>query len=680
MSWTPPPQQPGPQQRPQLPPQSQSAQQQPAQHWQQPGQQNPGPQQPGQFQPGQHPQPPGQPQHNPYLQPRVTELANGDWHRLHPLTPWLRVLNLLGGVLFMALIIGVPLAGAVFGDDPDSPRLDISPGTYFLLVGIIALVIFVLGTVGVVLGYRATEFRVTDEVLEMRSGVFARNFLQARLDRLQSVNINRPLGARMLGLSHVATSGASDSSEVELKYLGQADADALRDEVLRRASGAKRRKRAEQSAAHQAARHGEQGTPSQPGAGALAGDGQLLGDRHAPGSGQAPKPAGQRRTLSDFVDAVVDDFSGSFASLGEADSPTIVTVPAKRLAGVEMLKFVGAALIMLVTAGILWTVFGVLASSQAAFLDDLELDALTINIIGAIATIGLPIVTLIMGAFAALVSLPGNMQYNIAGTPDGLRVGKGLLTTNSDTIAPGRIHAVEIQQPFWWRMLGWYRVRINRADVAIVSSDDSDSSQISRTVLLPVGKFDDVIRVLSVAMPMQFGPHTPHLMRDLLAAKPPKQLRVTPARAWFLAPFGWKRNAVLVDRGVVYLRRGRLERRVSMIPAERMQGLTISDGPWRRLAGTASLNIGTVLGPVLMGQRLVARSQALQLFEQLAQLAIRAAQVDRSHRWAEAGARMLVQVAQLQLQDARAAGAAPDPRAVAIAHAANEYQRQEGQR
>ncbi|WP_201521903.1 PH domain-containing protein [Gulosibacter hominis] len=686
MSWTPPPQQPGSQQRPQ-----------PAQHWQQPGQQNSGPQQPGQFQPVQFqpgqppqyrqqpgpqqpgPQHPQQPQHNPYLQPRVTELANGDWHRLHPLTPWLRVLNLLGGVLFMALIIGVPLAGAVFGDDPDSPRLDISPGTYFVLVGIIALVIFVLGTVGVVLGYRATEFRVTDEVLELRSGVFARNFLQARLDRLQSVNINRPLGARMLGLSHVATSGASDSSEVELKYLGQADADALRDEVLRRASGAKRRKRAEQSAAHQAARHGEQRTPSQSGAGPLPGNGQAPGVAQQNATGAA-KPAPQRRTLSDFVDAVVDDFSGSFASLGEADSPTIVTVPAKRLAGVEMLKFVGAALIMLVTAGILWIVFGVLASSQAAFLDDLEHDALTVNIIGAIATIGMPLLVLIMGAFAVLVSLPGNMQYNIAGTPDGLRVGKGLLTTNSDTIAPGRIHAVEIQQPFWWRMFGWYRVRINRADVAIVSSDDSDSNQISRTVLLPVGKFDDVIRVLSVAMPMQFGPHTPHLMRDLLAAKPPKQLRVTPARAWFLAPFGWKRNAVLVDRGVVYLRRGRLERRVSMIPAERMQGLTISDGPWRRLAGTASLQIGTVLGPVLMGQRLVARSQALQLFEQLAQLAIQAAQVDRSHRWAEAGARMLVQVAQLQLQDARAAGAAPDPRAVAIAHAADEYQRQEGQR
>ena len=481
MSWTPPPQQPGPQQRPQLPPQSQIAQQQPAQHWQQPGQQNPGPQQPGQFQsgqfqPGQPPQyrqQPGQPQHNPYLQPRVTELANGDWHRLHPLTPWLRVLNLLGGVLFMALIIGVPLAGAVFGDDPDSPRLDISPGTYFVLVGIIALVIFVLGTVGVVLGYRATEFRVTDEVLEVRSGVFARNFLQARLDRLQSVNIKRPRGARMLGLSHVSTSGASDSSEVELKYLGQADADALRDEVLRRASGAKRRKRAEQSAAHQAARHGEQRTPSQPGAGPLAGAGQGLGSGQAPGVAPqhatgAPKPAPQRRTLSDFVDAVVEDFSGSFASLGEADSPTIVTVPAKRLAGVEMLKFVGAALIMLVIAGILWIVFGVLASSQATFLDELELDALTVNIIGAIATIGLPLVTLIMGAFAALVSLPGKMQYNIAGTPDGLRVGRGLLTTNSDTIAPGRIHAVEIQQPFWWRMLGWYRVRINRADVAIV--------------------------------------------------------------------------------------------------------------------------------------------------------------------------------------------------------------------
>ncbi len=653
MSWTPPPQgpqQPGPQS--QWPPQ-------------------PGPQHP------QHWQQPQPPQHNPYQQPRTTELADGEWHRLHPLTPLLAVLNLLGGVLVLVPLIGVSLAGVVIGNDPDSPRLGISPSTYFLLLGIIVLAICVLGAVGIVLGYRATEFRVTDEVLELRCGVFSRHLLQARLDRLQSVNINRPLGARMMGLSHVATSGASDSSEVQLRYLGQADAEALRDEMLRRASGAKRRKRAEQAVVQQTVPNGTPDTHPQPGVGRPPGVGQTPG--LAPQQpATPPQPAPRRRTLADFVDAVVEDFSGSFASMG-ASSPTIVTVPASRLAGAEMLKFVGAALIVLIIAGTLWAVLGVLSATQGVFLDHIRIDSRIINIAGAIVTIGLPLMILMVGVLASLALIPANMRYSIAGTPDGLRVGKGLLTTNSDTIAPGRIHAVEIQQRFWWRMLGWYRVSINRADVAVVASQNSDSSQVSRTVLLPLGKFDDVIRVLSVAMPMQFGQHTPQLVRDLFAAKPPKQLRVTPARAWFLAPFAWQRNAMLVDRGVVYLRRGRLQRRVSMIPAERMQGLTIADGPWRRLAGAASLSIGTVVGPVLTGQRLVARTQALQLFEQLSQLAIRAAQVDRSHRWAEAGARMLVQVAQLQLQDAHAAGAAPDPRAVAITRAADEYQRQQGQ-
>lgn len=687
MSWTPPqggPQQPGSQQPPVQPqqPMQQPGQQQgspipqqpmppqpmPPQYGPQPPHHNPHQQGPYQQQP--YPQPP----HNPYQQQRATELTNGEWHRMHPLTPWLGVLNLLGTVLFLVLVIGVPLVGAVLGDDPDSPRLDMSVGTYFTLVGLIALAIFVIGVIAIVLGYRATEFRVTDEVLEVRTGVFARNFLQARLDRLQSVNINRPLGARMLGLSHVSTSGASDSSEVELKFLGQADAEALRDEVLRRASGAKRRKRAEQAAARQASQQSAPGAYRQPG------DTQASGAQHPGGEpvgGQQPAAAPRRRTLSDFVDAVVDDFSSSFSS-PNAGNPTIVTVPAKRLAGVDMLQFVVAAVFVFIIAGIVWAVAAILASTRPGFLDAIELDMLALNIIGGLATIGLPLVILFSGGIAALLSLPANMQYSIAGTPDGLRVGKGLLTTNSDTIAPGRIHAVEIQQPFWWRMLGWYRIRINRADVSIVSSDDSESEQISRTVLLPVGKFDDVIRVLSVAMPMQFGQQTPQILHDLLAAKPPKSLRVTPARAWFLAPFGWKRNAVLVDRGVIYLRTGRLQRRVSLIPAERMQGLNISNGPWRRAARVASLNIGTVMGPVLMGQRLVAMPQALQLFQQLSQLAIEAAQVDRSHRWAEAGARMLVQMAHLQLQDARAAGAAPDPRALAIAHAADEYQRQRG--
>ena len=51
----------------------------------------------------------------------------------------------------------------------------------------------------------------------------------------------------------------------------------------------------------------------------------------------------------------------------------------------------------------------------------------------------------------------------IAGTPDGIRVGFGLLSTSNETLPPGRIHSVQVSQPLLWRLPGWWEIRVNRA-------------------------------------------------------------------------------------------------------------------------------------------------------------------------------------------------------------------------
>ena len=83
----------------------------------------------------------------------------------------------------------------------------------------------------------------------MRSGILFRSHRSARLDRIQGINVNRPLFARLFGTAKLEVSVAGQSGNVQLSYLGSALADGLRADMLRLASGA----RAEKAATHAAA-------------------------------------------------------------------------------------------------------------------------------------------------------------------------------------------------------------------------------------------------------------------------------------------------------------------------------------------------------------------------------------------------------------------------------------------
>jgi putative membrane protein len=77
-----------------------------------------------------------------------------------------------------------------------------------------------------------------DHELIVQSGIFTRRTKSLRISRLQSVDIHRPLVARLTGFAsiQVEVDGTGDS-RVLLKYLTMADAQALRNEIVRLASG-----------------------------------------------------------------------------------------------------------------------------------------------------------------------------------------------------------------------------------------------------------------------------------------------------------------------------------------------------------------------------------------------------------------------------------------------------------
>ena len=142
-----------------------------------------------------------------------------EFRRLHPLTPVLR------GWKVFAAVVAIALQQAYGGVRP-----------LFVLAVIAASI-----PVGVVYGYvswRRTHYRVSEDDLRLETGVFFRRSRQVRLDRLQAVDVVRPLVARALGLAELRLEVAGgSSSEAPLAYLAEPAAQQLRAELLARAAG-----------------------------------------------------------------------------------------------------------------------------------------------------------------------------------------------------------------------------------------------------------------------------------------------------------------------------------------------------------------------------------------------------------------------------------------------------------
>ncbi|MEO5921814.1 MAG: PH domain-containing protein, partial [Pseudolysinimonas sp.] len=167
-------------------------------------------------------------------------LADGEWHRLHPATPLLR-----GGLAFIA-ILGIVIAnlrerliellfgGGGYQGDPIDEIVDRGLIPITLAVIAVALLLFIGGFY---LSWRMHTFRITDEQVEVRSGILFRTNRKGRLDRIQGINIVRPFFARLFGAARLEINVAGSDGNVQLAYLAGVRADELRRDILLLASG-----------------------------------------------------------------------------------------------------------------------------------------------------------------------------------------------------------------------------------------------------------------------------------------------------------------------------------------------------------------------------------------------------------------------------------------------------------
>jgi putative membrane protein len=155
------------------------------------------------------------------------------WHRLHPLSPLVRGWKIIAAAAIILLQQGGEnlARGGLNGGDggPHSGTVRLITLGAFAAVVVIALGYSVLA-------WRMSSYSLDAEALHLRSGVLSRHQRQARLDRLQAVDVVQPLLARFIGLAELRIEVAGGKgSAVRLTYLREPDAQALRRVLLARA-------------------------------------------------------------------------------------------------------------------------------------------------------------------------------------------------------------------------------------------------------------------------------------------------------------------------------------------------------------------------------------------------------------------------------------------------------------
>ena len=158
----------------------------------------------------------------PVAEPTPVDAAR--WRRLHPLSPLLR-----GGLAVAAA--GAWLVSnqvdAWLGADSQLPA-----GRPLLWLGLAAG----LGLLALVavswLSWRVSRFRIGASTLEVRTGLLLRQHRQVRYDRIQAVDLRRPLLARLAGLSEVHVQAAGSGRDARLSFLPHPEATEVRRTLM----------------------------------------------------------------------------------------------------------------------------------------------------------------------------------------------------------------------------------------------------------------------------------------------------------------------------------------------------------------------------------------------------------------------------------------------------------------
>jgi putative membrane protein len=169
--------------------------------------------------------------------------------------------------------------------------------------------------------------------------------------------------------------------------------------------------------------------------------------------------------------------------------------------------------------------------------------------------------------------------FTVAEASDGLRLRFGLTSHRSQTVPPGRVQAVRIERPLLWRPWGWVRVIVN-----VAGTTGGEEGEERPSVVLPVAPEAIAQMVLHRVLPGVDPFVVP--------------LEPVPASARWRAPLQWRQLGVGATPRVLVTRRGWVIPTWDVVPHARTQSVRLTQGPWQRRLGLASVHVDSTPGPV----------------------------------------------------------------------------------
>ncbi|MET7641985.1 PH domain-containing protein [Streptomyces sp. NPDC005438] len=382
--------------------------------------------------------------------------------RLHPLTPWRR------GWAPLAAMVGVVV------HNPEQLRTWAEHPGWALVV--LAALAPLAGAYGF-LSWWYTSYLVTDTELRIRTGLFNRRVAHIRLDRVQSIDVARPLLARLVGVAKLKMEVVGAQSKDELAFLSESEAVALRAELLARAAGI------------------------------------------------SPEAA---------------------SSAGEA--------PARELFRVDPRQLVLGSLL--------------LGQGWILLLSTLLFSGLTFAMSDSVLATLAVLVPMLAGFWSAGVGrILTEYDWTLSASPDGIRIDRGLLDREHATVPPGRVQSIRLVEPLLWRPRGWVRVELR-----VAGQDEG------HRVLIPVAPFDRAKALLGEL-----------LSTDVDAAL--ESCTPAPERARLRMPIWWRGYGHGVTDREFVGRKGRVTRRVALVPHAKVQSVRWEQGPWLRRLGLAHVRV-----------------------------------------------------------------------------------------
>ena len=496
--------------------------------------------------------------------------------------------------------------------------------TYSQLIGFaVLLLILAAGSID----WWFTRYSLDDLAIHRRSGFLFKKNRTIRLESVQSVDISRPLVARLLGLSELRFEVADGSSEaLHIKYVSARKAEVLRRTAmasinLLRSEAAGRpvdvssdsmqistERMLDADQMHQPfeASYGAPVQDSTQQVVSQQGFQQPAPDQFAPEQSVPQHPSASRRGARGRMPMPV---------AADLSQPPIFRISNVRLIGSIILEH----LVWLVPAVALMVGIAVLAAM-------LEGESPFLIFMAILPGTFAPMVGYVV---ALWTRFDGAANFKI--TPSGqggVTLRYGFTGTHTQNVMVERIQALVVEQPILWCAFGWYRIKMTIAGIGIEKNENQ--KLVTRNIALPVGNKQETVMVLRLLLPALDEVQAQVLLdtaNSSLESQKPQvpAMIVTPSSARWMDLLTWKRNGVTTvgytagsvqastridsdaarssvgehTRGdLLLIRGGYFIRTLSIVPVSRVLSVSWGQGPLQRAFGCASVHFGTVPGPV----------------------------------------------------------------------------------